>query len=115
MINKDARLGLFVLPIMALLMGCAVMAKTDAAIVGTPPEPLEAGKHFVVTDTRAKTIAHCTRLIGIPAHTCTYRRAGDTIPTVYISIEDVGPVYQHELYHVAQDARGEAMNHKGWR
>ena len=109
------RLGYALWPAIFLLAGCAVAARTDAALVGQPPEPLEAGKHFVVTDSRSNTIAHCMRLLGVPAHTCTYRRAGDTIPTVYISIEDVGPVYKHELHHVAQDARGEAMNHRGWQ
>ena len=92
--------------VIVFAMGCALM--------GRAPEPLTAGRHFVVTDTRAKTMASCARLIGIPSHTCTYRRNGDTIPTVYISIEDVGPVYRHELDHVAQDERGEEMNHKGW-
>lgn len=43
-----------------------------------------------------------------------YVGTGDTIPTVYISIDDVGPVYKHELYHVQQDARGQPLNHKGW-
>lgn len=109
------RLGFYIWPALAILAGCAVMARTDAAIVGQPPEPLEAGKHFVVTGPRIWVVEQCARLLGLPAHTCTYKRNGDTIPTVYISIEDVGPVYRHELYHVQQDARGEPMNHKGWK
>lgn len=108
------RTGFLIWPAILALVGCAAMARTDAALVGKPPEPLEPGKHFVVTGERAWIIAQCTRLIGIPAHTCTYKRTGDTIPTVYISIDDVGPVYRHELYHVQQDANGQPMNHKGW-
>lgn len=110
----DTKLGFILLPVIAILVGCAAMARTDAAIYGKPEQPLTAGKHFVITDTRARTMAACARVLGVPAHTCVYRRAGDTIPTILISIEDVGPVYKHELYHVAQDARGEAMDHKGW-
>jgi hypothetical protein len=109
------RVGFILLPAIALLVACAVMARTDAALLGTPPEPLTAGKHFVVTDTRANTMIACTRLLGIPAHTCTYQRTGDTIPTIYISIEDVGPVYKHELFHAQQAELGQPMNHKDWK
>lgn len=109
------RTGFILLPIIFALVGCAVAARTDAAFSGVPPEPLAPGKHFVVTDTRANTVAACIRLLGIPAHTCTYQRSFDTIPTIYISIEDVGPVYKHEMYHVQQAANGQQMNHKGWK
>lgn len=83
--------------------------------MGYPPEPLEPGKHFVITGTRAETMAACMRLLKMPANACTYQRTGDTIPTVYVSLEDIGPVYRHELYHVQQAENGERMDHKGWR
>jgi hypothetical protein len=109
------RLGFYLWPALAVLVGCAVAARTDAAIVGQPPEPLEPGKHFVITGSRASTMANCLRLIGVPSHSCVYQRNGDTTPTVYVSIADIGAVYRHELYHVQQAARGQPMDHQGWK
>jgi hypothetical protein len=109
------RLGFYIWPALAILTGCATMAKADAIILGTPPEPLEPGRYFVITDTRAKTLAHCARLIGFPTTACTYRRAGDGTSTIVISIDDMGRVHKHEAYHAAQGDRGEPMDHRGWK
>ena len=119
--RKDRALGFILWPViavlilLAILQGCATVAKADAAFLGTPPEPLEPGKHFVMTDTRAGAMLRCAKILGFPVSTCTYRRAGDSTATVIIAIDEIGPVYRHELYHVQQDARGEPMNHKGWQ
>ena len=115
------RFGFFAWPALAILAGCAAMANTDAKLLGEPAEPLASGqRYFVTAFDRATTARKCAQIadefgsLPIPAHACTYRRPGDTIPTIIISLDDMGLVHKHEVYHVRQADRGEPMDHKGW-
>ena len=126
--RKDRALGLIIWPILAIiaalliLQACATIAKADAKLLGEPAEPLASGqRYFVQAFDRATTARKCAAIraefgyIPIPTHACTYKRAGDTIPTIIISLDDMGPIHKHEVYHVRQADRGEPMDHKGWK
>ena len=115
------RLGFILWPAILALAGCATMAKADMALYGAPAEPLASGQtYFVIAYDRATTAARCSQImrefgnLPLPATACTYQRAGDTTPTMIISLDDVGPVHKHEIYHVRQLNRGEPVDHKGW-
>jgi hypothetical protein len=115
------RLGFYIYPALAILAGCATIANTDAKIYGQPSEPLASGqRYFVTAFDRATTARKCAQIaaefgsLPIPAHACTYRRPGDTIPTIIISLDDMGLVHKHEVYHVRQLDRGETPDHRGW-
>ena len=116
------RLGFYIYPALAILAGCATRANTDAKLLGEPAEPLASGqRYFVTAFDRATTARKCAEIraefgyLPIPTHACTYRRPGDTIPTIIISLDDMGLVHKHEVYHVRQLDRGEAPDHKGWK
>ena len=116
------RIGFILWPVIFVLVGCAAMARTDAAILGTPAEPLESGqRYFVQAFDRATVMARCAKIASefgkapLPAHACTYQRAGDTVPTIIISLDDMGPIQKHEIYHVRQLDRGETPSHEGWK
>jgi len=116
------RLGFILWPALFALAACATIANTDAKLLGEPAEPLASGqRYFVQAFDRATTARKCAEiraefgLIPIPTHACTYKRAGDTIPTIIISLDDMGLVHKHEVYHVRQLDRGEAPDHKGWK
>jgi hypothetical protein len=116
------RTGFYIYPALAILAGCATLAKADMALYGEPEEPLASGqRYFVQAFDRATTARKCAQVMAEfgyfpwPATACTFRRTGDTIPTIILPLEDLSPVHKHEVYHVRQLDRGEPVDHKGWK
>jgi len=109
-------IALIAIVLALVLSACQSAANFDAYIAGKPSEPLVSGQLYMTQAfDRPTVMAKCLKEVGKLGHACTYRRAGDTLPTMIISIDDAGPVLRHELYHVAQGNRGEDMNHKGFK
>jgi len=109
-------IALIAIVLALVLSACQSAANFDAYIAGKPAEPLQSGQLYMTQAfDRPTVMAKCLKEVGVPGHACTYRRAGDTLSTMIISIDDAGPVLRHELYHVAQGNRGEDMNHKGFK
>jgi len=91
-------IALIAIVLALVLSACQSAANFDAYIAGKPAEPLQSGQLYMTQAfDRPTVMAKCLLAVGLPGHACVYKRAGDTLPTMIISIDDAGPVLRHEL------------------
>ena len=114
------RLGFYLIPVIAILVGCAVMRPLDVALAGQPPARLTGPITTQVEWKSAEAVAlRCASLqasfgqFPTGAHGCTYASKGG--PITMVLPMDLHPLISHELGHAHQLRNGEAVSHKDYK
>lgn len=114
------RLGFILIPVIVVLVGCALTRPVDVALAGQPPERLTGPIVTQVEWKSAEAVAlRCASLqasfgqFPTGAHGCTYASKGG--PITMVLPMDLHPLISHELGHAHQLRNGEAVSHKGFK